>query len=164
MPDPKDKLNSAYEATVDHWTHAEDTRWSLLNNYLTGNSILILAWAALFTSQAPYRRFLCAVLAVGGLFISILWAGLSHRGNGFIHMYANLGISIENELGEGLKRPEQTTSWFPFTNAGNHRSRIRRPARWFSSRFTVVSVPLVFALIYVLLACVAIGSSPVITH
>lgn len=152
----KQYLTEGYDATLQHWTHAEDTRWSLLNNYFTGSSILILAWAALFTSHAPYRRLLSAVLASSGVFISLLWAGLSHRANGFVNMYTKLGIRLEEEFGKKLALEQNSP--FPFMNAEKHRSTLGCPARCVNSRFTVVAVPFVFALIYVFLAWVAIAS------
>jgi hypothetical protein len=162
MSDPKDNVTASYEATVSHWTHAEDTRWSLLSNYFTGSSILILAWAALFTSQAPYRRLVSTILAIGGVLISFLWAGLSHRANGFVRIYSELGMRLERELVKDLKATGNNPDpWFPFNTAENYRSALNRPARYITSRFTVVSVPLVFALIYAIFAWIGIHSPQV---
>jgi hypothetical protein len=32
-------LTTAYGAAVQHWVHAEETRWTLLYNYFMGSSI-----------------------------------------------------------------------------------------------------------------------------
>jgi hypothetical protein len=44
--------DSVYSAISQHWVHSEQTRWTLLSNFLTANSILLLAWATIF-ADAP---------------------------------------------------------------------------------------------------------------
>jgi hypothetical protein len=143
-------LKIAYEATVQHWIHAEETRWSLLNNYFTGCSILLLTWAAVFTSHdVPYRRLISGLLAGTGLIISILWARLSHRANEFVYAYGELGVRLER--GFGRDGPTQ----FPFHSSQLRRSQLGAKSG-VSSSVTVVLVPSLFAVLYLFLVILAV--------
>jgi hypothetical protein len=54
-PPDGENLRTVYTATTDHWIHAEETRWSLLYNYCMASSILLIAWAEVFTSNHACR-------------------------------------------------------------------------------------------------------------
>jgi len=40
--------NTLYQTASQHWIHAEQVRWTLLNNFLMAATILLLAWAAVY--------------------------------------------------------------------------------------------------------------------
>ena len=147
-------LTTAYSAIVQHWVHAEETRWTLLYNYFMGSSILLLAWAAVFTSASPGRRFLLVVLAASGLVISVLWICLLDRASGFIRMYSDLGRSVE----ESLKARERDGNDFalPFTCADKHRDAITGIRRFGASWVAAIVVPAVFLGVYLVLLIFAL--------
>jgi hypothetical protein len=74
-----------YQVTSQHWAHAEQIRWTLLYNLLVANTILLLAWAAIFaTNMRPAGAWLTLTcLSFVGLCVSLLWIFLQRRANGF---------------------------------------------------------------------------------
>jgi hypothetical protein len=40
------RVNTLYEVASHHWVHGEQMRWTILYNFLAGNTILLLAWAS----------------------------------------------------------------------------------------------------------------------
>lgn len=82
--EPNDKeVLAAYQALNQHWSHAEQERWSMLYNFLMANTILLLAWAAVYASQIPTKTPVLAVLTLGGAAISVLWLTFGARVNTF---------------------------------------------------------------------------------
>ncbi len=150
------KLDIAYTSTVQHWIHAEETRWALLYNYSTASSILLLAWAAVFTTKFPYRAFVLMVFAGCGLVVSVVWIFLVNRASGFVHSYSQLGerleVSLAGRSGWG------TTDDYPFTCAQAHRRMLSPLVSALNSRRSVVLVPSLFAFLYAALAFVAYRS------
>ena len=148
----------AYDALNRHWVHAEQERWTILNNFLLASTILLLAWAALFGASASVKKGVALILlSVAGLGLSVLWVAISSRASIFVDLYCRMGEDIEEELslGDG-----------PFTKAKDDiRDRGRVESRltgrvdllinWIGSkiksRVFVIVVPGVFGLIYVLL-------------
>ena len=62
---------SLYQAAVQHWSHAEQVRWTLLYNYLMASTILLLAWATVFASAVPHtiswpKRIVLVAFPMGG--------------------------------------------------------------------------------------------------
>jgi len=88
---------AAYQAVNQHWRHAEQERWSILYNFFTANSILLLAWAAL-SSITPTKKLALLVLSLSGVLISFLWIAIESRVNNFIKRYGELGETVENQL------------------------------------------------------------------
>jgi protein-S-isoprenylcysteine O-methyltransferase Ste14 len=84
-----EKQSVVYQVTSQHWAHAEQIRWTLLYNLLVANTILLLAWAAIFatTVRPPGARVILVGLCVVGLLVSLLWVFLERRANGFSLMY-----------------------------------------------------------------------------
>ena len=87
-------IPAVYAAATDQWIHAEQMRWTILYNFLVGNTILLVAWATLYAafvsdvSSLGLRIVLigsCAVGVLGG----VVWAFLEHRANGFSERYLN---------------------------------------------------------------------------
>ncbi len=95
----RSELIVAYDAIHQHWVHAEEERWSILNNFLVASTILLLAWAAVFVTQATTpRRIVLILLSLGGLGISSLWITIASRVSIFIDLYTRLGEEVEGSL------------------------------------------------------------------
>src|SRR5215470_14009669 len=77
-----------YAVASDHWIHGEQMRWTILYNFLVGNTILLVAWATLFVGllQNPKSVGLKVVQiasCVLGFLGGIVWAMLEIRANRF---------------------------------------------------------------------------------
>jgi hypothetical protein len=93
--------DSVYSAISQHWVHSEQIRWTLLSNFLMGNSILLVAWATIFVgSNTPpvwARTSVLVVFASAGLVLSFAWIGIVLRSGKFRDMYAKLGSKAEGQ-------------------------------------------------------------------
>ncbi len=156
--DSRGELIITYDAIHRHWVHAEEERWSILNNFLVASTILLLAWAAVFVAQATTaRNIVLTLLSLGGFGISLLWITIASRVSIFIDLYTRLGEEVEASL---------VLANGPFIQA---RERIRhgkkletRLTGWpnrvidslglkISSRVFVTLIPGVFAVVYIAL-------------
>jgi hypothetical protein len=88
----------AYEAVNQHWIHAETIRWTILSNFLTGNSIFILTWAAILSSTIYGKAFLLGLTALSGCTLSVIWLAIEVRSSIFINQYSTLGKYLEEKL------------------------------------------------------------------
>lgn len=144
----EEHLKTAYDATVQHWVHAEETRWSLVTNYFTGSSILLLTWAAVFTSEhVSHRKLISGVFALIGLVISIVWAVLAYRSNAFVIAYREEAAKLETKLAKSEAEA------FPFHVART----VGKKTHGVNTRATVVVVPLLFAAIYLILIVLSLS-------
>jgi hypothetical protein len=147
-------LRVAYEAATQHWIHAEETRWTLLYNYFMGTSILLIAWATIFTSHSPGRKVLLVSLALSGFAVSALWVLLDDRASTFVKMYSTLGRELEMSLGSKTNAEPRLSS--PFIQAGEFREGLTGFRSLIASRFVVLGVPALFAILYLVLFYMAL--------
>lgn len=151
------EVQAAYEAVNQHWSHAEQERWSILYNFLMASTILLLAWATVYASAVSVKLPVLLVLSAGGVLISLLWPIIGCRVNLFIRRYGELGEKVENLLhlqdlgpfhrGETIRAEEQV-------NVTKQRCQItamERVGRLIPSRVFVLIIPGLFAAIYLLL-------------
>lgn len=89
-----------YAADVQLVIHAEQITWNRFYNFLTANSILVLAWATIYSANEPkYYKWILSSISIIGTLSGILWAGLSHRGSKYLDTYLKIGQKIENDPG-----------------------------------------------------------------
>lgn len=145
-PASRPAFELAYQAASDHWTHAEQLRWTLLYNFLMAVTILLLAWAAVAGATLDpswAKRLVLLSLCVGGFGLSLVWFGLALRAGRFVHHYAEFGRSIEsNHL--NIKGP--------FRSAEAFRNEIKGLAALVPSRVVLPLVPALFAALCLILA------------
>ena len=88
-----------YEVASSHWVHGEQMRWTILYNFLVGNTILLVAWATLFVGLLQNRDSVglkvvlnaaCGLGFVGG----IVWALLENRANRFAEGFFEKGLEL----------------------------------------------------------------------
>jgi len=135
----------AYQAASDHWTHAEQTRWTLLYNFLMAITILLLAWAAVAGADvqpAGVKRLVLLGLSLGGFGLSIVWFGLALRAGRFVHHYAAFGRAMESE---------QLKIEGPFRSAQTFGRGIKGIAAFAPSRVVLPLVPALFAALCLML-------------
>jgi len=88
----------AYEAVNQHWLHAENIRWTILSNFLTGNSIFVLTWAAILSSSINSKQILLGLTSFAGLILSLIWLAIEARSSRFVTQYFLLGKHLEDKL------------------------------------------------------------------
>jgi hypothetical protein len=150
--DPTSSRIALYQATAQSWVHAEQIRWTLLYNYLMTTSILLLAWAAVFTTNSAKSIWVLLVLAASGLLVSLIWIPLGIRASGFVTMYGQLGGILESyiELGSSLESARG-----PFRTAADYRRSIRGAAQFTSSWRVLRIIPTIFAAVYLALIVIS---------
>ena len=130
-----------YSAIVQLVTHAESTSWNRFHSFLIANSVLVLAWVAIYVSSArsPMVTHVLVAICVLGFLSGVFWAALGYRGRRFADRYIELGTQIEKGIeGHG-----------PLTESKSLRDTL--PYGWSGSRYILAFGPLIFALFYVLL-------------
>lgn len=138
----------AYQVASQHWAHAEQIRWTLLYNYLMASTILLLAWATIFTSSNRYRGLVLLVLSLAGVALSSVWVALGVRATGFVKMYEGVGFAAEAAV--------QAVGG-PFAAARQHRQSVSGIGRLTPSGFVLRFVPSMFVTLYLLLALVSVS-------
>lgn len=148
----RDDARTIYTAGSSHWIHADQMRWTILYNFLVGNTILLVAWSTLFAAllQKPSSlgvRIVLIGLCLVGLIGSLVWFLLEGRANRFSEKYFQAGLRLERQLQPGdLKGPFAT----------NEQERTQGRVK---THVVVIAVPLTFALIYVGLLLVGVYSA-----
>jgi len=99
------KINrrDVYDTYVRLIIQAESISWNRFNSFLILNSILILAWAGIFTSDSPSStsaKFVMALICLLGGLSGIAWAILGRRGRKYLDKYKEQAKTIEE------KRPD----------------------------------------------------------
>jgi hypothetical protein len=158
--DPDDR-RTVYSAASDHWIHAEQMRWTILYNFLVGNTILLVAWSTLYSALLQKSslgvRIVLIGLCVAGFFGSVVWVFLEQRANRFTEQYFQAGLSLEQQL-RYLPMSEASpveNARGPFAANDQHRAA----GGAIKTHVVVIVVPTAFALIYVLLLVVSIYAS-----
>ena len=151
-PADPDDLRTIYSAGSNQWVHAEQMRWTILYNFLVGNTIVLLAWSTLFAAlvQKPSSlgvRIVIIGLCLVGFIGSVVWALLEHRANRFAERYFLAGLELERRLLGGLDAVPG-----PFTTNDQHRTQ----GGAIKTHVIVIAVPVAFAVIYVGLLVVGV--------
>lgn len=159
--DPDDR-RAVYSATSDHWVHAEQMRWTILYNFLVGNTILLVAWSTLYSAlvQKPSSlgvRIVLIGLCVAGFFGSVVWAFLEQRANRFAEQYFRAGLCLERQLRHSSTEQESADEDAngPFATNGRHRGS----GGVIKTHVIVIAVPIAFAIIYTFLLVVGVYAS-----
>lgn len=136
-----------YQVAAQHWAHAEQIRWTLLYNYLMASTILLLAWATVFTANNPTKRWVLLALSLAGMILSAVWVALGASATGFIRTYERTGLTAEVNV---------QRSNGPFAAAHEHRQSVTGIAKLAPSWFVLRLVPSLFVALYLLLAFISI--------
>lgn len=138
--------------------NAENTRWNRFYNYLMANSILILSWATIFTSQAKSKiqpdtsNLVMVLICILGAFSGVAWSVLGYRGSNFLWMYSGLGKSIESD--QSLW-PEELADYIPFTKMKELSNNLR--FKKLNSYYILTFGPLLLSVFYIILFLVSIN-------
>jgi hypothetical protein len=145
-------LEQLYVAATSQWIHADQMRWTILYNFLVGNTILLVAWSTLFAALLSHQSSIgLRIVLIGscsvGLGGGVLWALLESRSNRFSKLYFDVALDIERRLSARLAGVPG-----PFVVADQH----RRGGSPVKSYRVLIAVPLVFAAVYVGLLIVSV--------
>lgn len=78
--------------------HAESISWNRLYNFLTCNSILLLAWATICASKPlPAGKVAMVLLCSVGAISGIAWWQLGKRGRAFLEHYGDHAKKLETQ-------------------------------------------------------------------
>jgi len=149
--DEAQAVSTVYQVLAQHWAHAEQIRWTLLYNYSMASTILLLAWAAMFTAASGAgKRIVLLTLAAAGFLVTLLWLVLQIRANGFVHMYESAALEAERQLAPS------------FPGSFQHSQRYRNSFGWIKKNLGTRRVaPIVlgiFAILYLVLFGVCYAS------
>lgn len=129
--------------------HAESISWNRLYNFLTCNSILLLAWATVYasTSTNPDCRVVLTVFCILGAVSGIVWAELGRRGREYLDHYGNQAKKLEKQANAFSPDVPEDLWLFQFVVEGP----------WYGkSRWILRLVPYMFTVIYCVLFVVSL--------
>ena len=78
--------------------HAETIAQTRFNNYLVADSLLLLAWATLFSGQRPGSRLVLIVLAALSAVLGFFWMILGTRQGKFLKLHLTHLVTLEHSL------------------------------------------------------------------
>jgi hypothetical protein len=84
--------------------HAETIAQTRFNNFLVADSLLLLAWATVFSAegQRPDSRLVLIVLAALSAVLGLLWMVLGTRQNKFFRLHLTHLVTLEHSLRPSL--------------------------------------------------------------
>ena len=135
--------SQVYDVLASLVMHSEQVRWTRLSNLLVVNSILVVAWAAVFagTSGFPYKPFLLTLLCLPGTVFGVLWAFLGSRSSKYLDDFHNKAEELENGFPEQQARPFQLSE--------ETRKTVRKGSgRFTTSKWIVTWIPVIFSLLF----------------
>jgi hypothetical protein len=150
---PAIRKSQIYTVLANLVMHSEQVRWTRLYNLLVVNTLLVLAWVAVFTSSGKvFRQGILICLSLPGFLFSILWAGLGARSSAYLDDFHKEAENLEQEWPAEYPKP--------FAVSQPRRSGLRRGIhRFTSSRWLVTWIPIFFAAIFFVFTVVAVLDS-----
>jgi hypothetical protein len=136
------KTNDVWLGLIQIIGDTEAISWNRLYNFLMGNSILVLAWATIYTSHDnhPITRIVLTAICVLGGVSGPFWAALSSRTRAHLDQELKNAMEVEAHFGWG-SLPKPITDGNP----------IREGAGLSSNRNILVCAPLLFTILYVVM-------------
>jgi hypothetical protein len=137
-----------YSALVQLVIHAESITWNRFNNFLMGNSILVLAWATIFvsTTDSCMTPFVLSAICILGVLSGPAWAALGTRGRKYLDKYVELAYSMETD---STCWPDELDKHKPFAQTKESRDASRKG--WSTSYFLLQAGPWCFTILYIVL-------------
>jgi hypothetical protein len=154
-------LDSLLERTPQIVLASDNARWSRFNVFLGFNSLLLISWTMIFTSQVPDKAAMCRLiallLAVLGCALSIGWAILGAHTNALFYSFRDTLSQFEKELPENYRvqsiaDKRLAKSW---QSSRRHNKVYGRLITMFSRPF-LTYIPVFFGVVYLCLVVVTI--------
>jgi len=150
-PDDPVKRDTLYSSAVQLVIASENVTWARIYDFLTANSILMLAWATVYVgtdSPVPCpRKFVLVVMSLVGFFLSVLLAPFSSRNRRIQQNYVHKAMALELDLKDVNKDNYADEKWKRAYGAMNWGEMAKFPAveHYIRSRKLVVILPMFFA-------------------
>ncbi|HQQ97075.1 MAG TPA: hypothetical protein PLX35_07415 [Cyclobacteriaceae bacterium] len=132
--------------------NTESNRWMRFNTLLVVNSLLIASWSQLITRPGLGLFVVEIILTLFGAGLSLTWSILSVTTNAYHKTYNKAAKSLEAAL--KAHSPELTGNFI-----SQREKRIKVKGTWKelgTSTFLTESIPLFFALLFLILAAVSV--------
>lgn len=149
--------NAEMFRVITQWiVNMESITWSRFYNFLTANSLLVVAWAAMHPDQ-PHLKNSAVLLAISlvGILNSLFWFGLNYRHRRYYRNYLSLGHQYEMKY----YIPSLTTTDEPddflkgiFQEEKETGQQLRKKWSWASTNKIVLGGPIIFLFLYIVLA------------
>lgn len=141
-----------YASLVQMIIHAENITWNRFYNFLVFNTILVLSWATVWIANSPQSRtvVLVAICILGGL-SGIFWGALGYRGRTFLNEYMKMAAEFEADLAvwpNNIERYRHATRALALRDSLSY--------SWAGSRVLLISGPLSFTVLYVVMLVVSL--------
>lgn len=147
--DPKNTPD-IYGAVVQFVIHAENISWNRFNNFLLAASVLVIAWATLYSqaSDSCGSRVIQSLICLLGILCGIAWAFLGARSRDYLDKYIDQGSEMEKGY------DKSAIKLFPDPPG-------TRPNQFIysSSRFLLTAVPIAFVVLYLAMLFVTLLKS-----
>lgn len=142
-----------YASLVQLRIHADSITWNRFYNFLMFNTILVLAWTSVYAADPTPRcaRGVLISFCLFGALSGIAWAVLGYRGRRFLSELMELCKKAE---ADSRIWPEYLDDHKPATLELHLRETLTCPS--FGSFYLLVVGPLLFTLLYVVLAAITI--------
>jgi hypothetical protein len=150
-----DDLKAQYAAAVAFWTNGNQERWSILNNFFVASTILILAWAAVWTSPKSDSRPLC-LFSIAGVVLSAGWGVIMYRTWRFIHAFGEAGENLEKRI---FKDRQDFPGPFVVGEITREKLKPIPVVGFLSARNSTISISIVFVLVFAALFALSFAQS-----
>jgi hypothetical protein len=143
---PQLSPDTVYQVLAQLVNQSETTGWNRLNMFLLANSILILAWVALFQvkGQEPWLEYIKWGIPILGALLALLWIPFSTRGRRYVIQYIAMARELEEVRIQSGPRP--------FTCAHDDSLKWRWPERKVGRSILLAPlVPFLFFALYLFL-------------
>ena len=157
----KISVRDMFGVASDWINSLESSTWSRFNNFLTANSILALAWVAVFAAvQQPKTKPVLIALALTGLINCLLWMGLGYRHRRYFAEYLKVGKNLEEKfflIAPATNKKEVELKGL-FATQAEFSSKLRKKW-WLPSTDTVlILIPLMLCILYAVFAWASFSS------
>jgi hypothetical protein len=136
-----------YKTYKDLVIHSETTSWNRFASFLVISSILVLAWARLFTADNIFlwHKIVMTGISAFGILGGFVWASLGARGREYLDQYKKKAIAIETNC-------DKQNWWEDGIEITDRPFQIDiKPKPYSSSRTLLILVPMLFSLLQALL-------------
>jgi len=139
-----------YETLRNLEIYSEQSRWTRLGSLLIVESILLVAWSALFTNDPfPLKQWLLTALCATGLLFGLIWAVTGNRLSSYHKVFDEAARDLEKSFEAVSVKP------YHLKDPLREQTKISLMHRLTSGRSIVAAVPLVFSMLFAFLAVVS---------
>lgn len=157
-----------YETACEFVRNSENLTWERLNTFLLSNSILVLAWATIFSAlkehESPSSYIVLIVIAVLGIVVTCYLGHVVKRTREHLELDFKQGLHIEKKLvyEEGVREAEVKVELgcdekvYKVTQFAGHDQLRERVPPSLQSRKVVAVIVGSFLILYIILIAISV--------